>query len=512
MPRRRLARSLLPDRLPAVVGIVCLIGAAGEPALAQQAAARAGLTVSPTLSVTETLTDSYRHGDGDRSWESVTVIGPGLRLNSRSGRVQGSLNYSLNAVLHARDSDANSLQHRLTAALRAEVVPSHFDVHVNGSISRQAASAFGLLVVDPSLTDENQTEVRSFSVRPVLRGVLAGAVNVQASATASYNDSSQDNVASTTSAAALSLSSASPRSLFGWGLNATRDVAEFDAGRETTTDRVIGSVLLRPDPELQLTLRGGKERTDIASVEQRTYDNWGAGLLWLPGPRTQVSLDYDRRYFGNAHAISLQHRMRRSVWRYTDSRSVGSGVATSSFTVRAYDLFFVLFASQEPDPVLRDALVRSFLERNGIPPDALIGGGFLTRSQTVQRRQELSLALNGQRTNVVFSAYANRSERADTVASVTDDLSAGPVRQRGLSVTVSHRLTPRDSLSLNSGLQRSDSQATGQRSTLASVTGSWSTRLSERSNFSLSVRHAEYDAATDDYSENALTAAFSTRF
>jgi uncharacterized protein (PEP-CTERM system associated) len=163
--------------------------------------------------------------------------------------------------------------------------------------------------------------------------------------------------------------------------------------------------------------------------------------------------------------------------------------------------------------VARDLLVRSFLQRNGVDPNTLLGGGgFLTSAVTIQRRQELSFALNGQRTSWTVSLFQTRSERGDTVSDASDDLLAGPVKQRGLSVTVSHRLTPVSSLSFNASSQRSVSNATAGRNGLDSLTLGWNTRMGRQSNLALSVRHAEYDSATDPYSENAVTAAFSTRF
>lgn len=506
----------MTDGLKAVALAVAALGVA-DPALAQQAASTRSLVLTPTLSVSQTVTDSYRTqgaaaGDG-RQTEAITTVSPGLRLSSNAGRIQGSFDYALNGVLHARDSDANALQHRLAASGRAEIVANHLDLNASASISRQPTSALGTQSVDGSLTNVNQSEVRTLSLQPVLRGVLGGAVAVQASLNASRT-SGGTQVGSQSTGASLNLSPAASGRVIGWSLQGSRQISDFDGGRETTIDRAIASIIVRPDAELQVTVRGGVERSDLASLDSRQYDNYGAGILWTPTPRTRINIDGDRRQFGEAHQVSLEHRMRRSVWRYTDSRSIndGSSPTAAGSRVTAYDLFFELFASQEPDPVARDLLVRSFLQRNGVDPNTLLGGGgFLTSAVTIQRRQELSFALNGQRTSWTVSLFQTDSERGDTQSNASDDLLAGPVKQRGLSVTVSHRLTPVSSLNLNVSSQRSTSEAVG-RNGLDSVTLGWNTRMGRQSNLALSVRHAEYDSATDPYSENAVTAAFSTRF
>ncbi len=489
----------------------CAVGTAA----AQQVTGGRSVTLTPTLSISQTLTDSYRApGAGaERRSEAITTVSPGLRLVSRTGRLQGSVDYSLGAVLHARDSEANDLQHRLAASGRAEIVQGHLDVNAAASITRQPTSAFGAQSVDGTLTDLNQSEVRTLSLQPVLRGVLGGVLGVQASANASRSDGGSQ-IGSRSTGASLSLSPAAVGRVISWSLQGSRQTSNFDGGRETTIDRAVASVIVRPDAELQVTVRGGVERSDLASVESREYENYGAGLLWTPTPRTRVSIDADRRQCGEAHQLALEHRMRGSVWRYTDIRSINDGTSSNGVgnSVTAYDLFFELFASQEPDPFLRDLLVRDFLARNGIDPATRLGGGgFLTSAVSILRRQELSFALSGQRTTWTVSAYQTTSERGDTLSDASDDLAAGPVTQRGLSVTVNHRLTPISSLSFNASSQRSRSDTAG-RNGLDSVALGWNTRLGRSSNLALTVRHAEHDADTEPYAENAVTAAFSTRF
>lgn len=495
---------------------VAALGVVSAGMAGAQAVAVPKLEILPTLSITQTLTDSYRlkgSAPGDaREAEAVTTISPGLRLTSRAGRIQGVFDYGLVGVLHARDSEASQIQHRLSASGRAEVVPNHLDLNASASISRQPTSAFGVQSVDGSLTSQNQSDVRSVSLQPVLRGVLGGAVAVQAAGNASRT-SGGSQVGSSSTGASLTLSPAAAGRVISWSITGSRQVSDFDGGRQTTTDRAIGSIIVRPDVELQVTVRGGVERSDLASLESRQSENYGAGILWTPTPRTRVSVDGDKRQFGEAHQIALEHRFRRSVWRYTDSQSLNDGSSSNGAQVTAYALFFELFASQEPDPIARDALVRSFLERNGVSPDTLLGGGgFVTSAVSIQRRQELSFALNGVRSTLSLSAFQTTSERGDTLSGANDDLATGPVRQRGLSVTVTHRLTPSSSLNFNASTQRSSAVAGASRNNLDSVSLGWNTRLGRMSNLSLTYRLAEYDGITDPYTENAVTAAFSTRF
>lgn len=507
-------RPARPVRTPRVLsGWRWLLAAACVPvgggAVAQQ---REGVTVVRELSVTQTLTDNYQgSGSAGRRSESITTVSPGLRISSRSGRVVGSLDYSFNGLIYGRDSEASNVQHRLAANGRGELIPGHLDLNMGATISRQPRSAFDLQSADGSLTDRNQAEVRRLSVQPVLYGNLGTWVAARAVGNASATDGGSE-AGTRGRGLSLSLSPARSGGLVGWGLEASRQITDFEGGRRTTNDRFIASVVAQPDVDLQLGLRVGTERSDLASLDTRRFDNWGASLRWTPTPRTRVAIDGDRRDFGNAHSVSVEHRMRRSVLRFTDTRSLNDGRTQSSGgTMTAYDLFFELFAAQEPDPVARESLVRAFLEQNGVDPDAVLGGGFLTSAITLQRRQELSLALTGQRTTFVVSAYRTDTERADPLSSGQDDLIVGPVHQRGLGVTVAHRLTPVSSLTLGLSSQRTSGGA-GAANGLDSVQLGWATRLNDRSSLSLTVRHSEYEDTVDPYTENAVLAAFSRRF
>lgn len=472
-----------------------------------------GITIEPLLSITGVA--RHRSGaGGDEGSEAVVTLTPGVRITSRVGRLQGSVDYRLSAGAYLSGEEDSTLQQRLGARVRAELIENHLDLNLTGNVSRQPTSVFGLQSADGTLTEDNHSEVRDFSVQPVLRGVLGGVVAVQASATARYGNADTRGFGNEGQAAQLTLSSAQPAKV-GWSLSGTRQIADYEAGRKTTSDRVQAMVSVRPDVDWAFSLRAGQERTDIASVQGRTYDNWGAGVAWTPTPRTRLTVDADRRFFGDTYALSAQHRHRRAVWSYSGSRALNEGTGEGIIAVRAYDLFFDLFASQEPDPVARDALVRSYLDRNGIPPEAIIGGlGFLTRAASVQERHQLSLALSWRRTSLTGSVYMSRSERVDTVSGAIDDLSEGSVRQQGLSLAVSHRLTLRDSVGLSTSMAGTRSSGDRFGSDLYSLSLTWSKRVSDRTSFSLGLRRSTYDSEEPgaDYDETALTTALNLRF
>lgn len=481
---------------------------------AQEASDPRRFVVTPSFSVSETLTDNYRGGTGTGQAESITAVTPGLRITSRAGRVQGAIDYSLSGVVHARDTSANEVRHRLAANVSAEAVQNHLFIDLRGSISRQPISALNFQAPDPDLGGSSYTDVRTFTASPVLRGTLGGVVDLQARLLASGTDSGSNDISdSATATASLRLASVATGARLGWSFDASRQIVDFDQGRRTEEDRVVGGLSIAPNPELRLRVRAGVENGDVASLTKERTNTWGAGLSWTPTDRTRIALDADKRSFGHSHALSFEHRMRRSVWRYSDRQDVSSGTDASGAAVPAYDLFYALFASQEPDPVRREQLVNAFLQRNNLTPDDLLNGGLLSSSSAVQRLQELSFAVEGPRTTYLISATATSNRQAFEIASAPADLVANDLKQRGLNFGVVHRLTPTATLNLRAATMRSSSVELDERSRLNTVSASWTDRLSRRASLSLGVRHSAYDSSVgEDYKENALLANFGLVF
>ena len=469
---------------------------------------------TPNLSITESI--AHRRPDvGASGSESITTIAPGFRLLSRAGRVQGSIDYSLGAQYYSRSSAPNGLQHRLAAQGVAEAIQDHLYVDFFGNVERQPISALGVQSAVPGEAGRNYTDVRTFSVSPVLRGVLAGAVDVQARALASSTSTGATSASNSTHGkATLHFGSIASPARFGWSFDASRDVIDFDLGRRTEEDRLVAGLLYRHSAEFRLTVRGGTENSDVASREKKRVGTYGTSILWTPSARTQLAADYDKRVYGHSHAFNFEHRMKRSVWRYADSQALTTQADAGIVAVPAFELFSSLFQSAEPDPVLRQQLVDAFLAANNLQRGDLIRGGFLTGGSALVRTQELSFAVEDVRTTYVLSAFATRTQRAFQVAGINDDLRFGALRQRGLSLAVSHRVSQTARANLLATTQRSSSESVLQPSgRLSSVIAGWSDGLTRRTDYSLSLRYSTFSSgASGGYKEIALVGGLNFRF
>lgn len=472
---------------------------------------QAGISIVPVLSLSQTLTDNRRLSATDRQSDLVTTVSPGIQITSRSGALQGSLNYVANGIVYARDSGASTIQNQLTATGNAEIVERRFSVGATASIGQQAISAFGTQAATSTADIGNRTEVATYSLSPLLQGRLLGSTDYRASLT--YN-------ASTTNSSTVGDSSSLNGSVglsgrfgvFGWGADASRGYSEYDAGRRTFNSRVGGSLSMIPDPELRLALRVGRESSNLASSDNSGTVSWGGGVTWTPTPRTTLSLDGDRRYFGNSHTLSLRHRFARSIWSFSDSRSANTTGVAGGNVPSYYDIYYALFAPQFKSAAEADQFVRAFLRSMALDASAPSNGGFLSNGISLQRRQNLSVALQGQRSTVTLAAYQSWSSNlGDSL--VDGDLGSTPsVRQLGFDVSVSYRLTPTSTINVLGASQRTFDSGSNGGNELRTVSATWQATLALRTQLSLGIRYAAFESDSNPYHETALFGSVSLRF
>lgn len=515
MMRRSVKAATRPYAVLPLLGLLASMGW-GIEAHAQDAPSRGpALTVVPRAGVTVTATDNSRNSGGNGA-DLITRASGGVQVRKSGGRVQGALDYTLSALVYANDSGSNNFQNALNGFATAEVVDDWAYIDANARISRQLISAFGLQSSDSSLGNANQAEVATLSLSPYVRGRLGGLANYEArlSHSETRSDASGNSDSSTTGASAL-LSGGNPSSLFSWVVSVSRQSYDFSEGRRTEDDRLRGVLTLALNPQFSVSAIGGRESNNFTDLDKQSRSTSGFGLDWRPTTRTRLSAERERRFFGDAHAVSFDHRMSRAALRLSSSRNVASGVQqlASRSLGTAFDLFFFQFESIEPDPVLREQLVNSFLLANGISPSAVVSAGFLTSGITIDRRNDVSLALRGVRDTLTLVASTTDSSRPDGVALVGDDFDVSNViRQRGYSIGWARRLTPRSSFNLNLSLNRTTGRLGSQSTELRSLSATWSNRISERGSMSLGARHSQFDSTSNDYTENAIVGSLSITF
>lgn len=499
-------------------GLGVALALASLPAVGQNAASPPQLFISTSFTASETYTDTQRE-TGVSGGEFITALSPAVRVSGRVGPISGSFDYSLSALYYSENSQANRIarnaQNGLNTAFTLTPIDDLVFVDVRASIGQQQISPFGQQSVGNNIAqaNPNRTEVSTLSVTPYLQGAIDGVMRYEARFNAVRTDARNSNASdSTSTTAALTLASPSGGAVLGWSLSASNQKVDFRAGRKSDSDRLSATLTARPIYDLQLSMTAGRESTDVGSfVGRRSNSTWGWGARWTPTDRTNISYFNERRYFGNSHNVVFEHRMPRTVWRYADTRDTTGGGDPNGVgrPVTLYELYFAQFASVQPDPVQREQLVLSFLRGIGANPNDTVGGGLLSTAVSVQRRQDLSLALLGRRTNLSLQAFSTQSRVLDTR---TAGPANEPVTQRGYSGTLSYRLSPTSSLSLNGAQQKTLSTATRRGNDLKSASLNLTSQATRTASTALTARYAVFKGDAGGYRDTSIAASVRFQF
>jgi len=492
-----------------------------SPAGAQDAGTgNRNFVMAPTFSVEETYLETRGRITGSNGRESITRISPGLRLSSRSGRVQGALDYAGNLLYRAgrEESAGADFQNSLNAAFVVEAVSNWLFVDARASISQQAISAFGQQSVEGSQqSNANRSEVSTLSLSPYARGNLGSwasyEVRLNASGTSSGTAEASD---SRSSGGSVLVQSARGGSMLGWALSASQQRVEYTgfSTSEIDTGRVNATVSLTPDPSLRLSASAGRESVDQSrGAEHRSDTTSGVGLQWSPSPRTSLLIDVAERYFGRSARVGFSHRLSRTILSYSYTRDLNQGADAFNLgqPKTMFQLFFEQAASAFPDPAEREAAVLARLNGLGLDPNQLVATSFLSSTLSVQQRQDVAFVWLGLRTTLNVQAYTNAQSQLISIVG-SDPTIGEAVRVHGYSSSVSYRLTPQTSITAGGSRQMTFGTGVRAGNDLKSANLSLTSQVGARTTAQLGSRYTVFNSTTDPYRETSVSASLSLRF
>lgn len=480
-------------------------------------------TIRPRVTLTETLTDNVAINRTATSKKSdlITELAPGIRIEARTARLKGYFDYALRGQFYTQ-TDNSRTQNSLNTFGTLEAVDNWLFMDFSGTIAQQAISAFGAQSPGSGTINNNSTETATYRLSPYIRGQFAGTVDYLLRYNLSTTRSDGANLANTDLAQWVGqLKGGTPFQNLRWTIDANQQTSEYSTGRKTEAEalRAMGTYTLHP--QFRISLSGGRESNNYASQEQETHSTHGYGFDWSPTERTQLSAFKEKRFFGDGHNINFNHRFPRSSIRYTDTRDVSllPNQFSSVGTGTVYDQWFQLLANTEPfasmPPGTKEIEVAKAVElvlaQLQLNPNQQTTSSFLSSRASIQRRQQLALALSGVRNTVTLMLNRNESQSILAAAALNDDFSQNSViRQQGFSVNVSHRLSDLSNLTLLASRQESTGTGTATiKTTMTMYQVNVSTRLGAKTTGSLSARRAQFDSTSDPYTENALIGTLS---
>jgi len=492
---------------PPIAALVLLSGPVAWAQEAEQSAAKQAVSISTRVSVAETMTDNVALSKDAKS-DQITEISPGIRINIDGTRLKTYFDYSLHQYIYAQGTSGSRLENELTTYGTFEAVDNWAFVDFSGSISQQTISAYGTQSNTTTAINANKTEVSSYTIAPYLRGRLGDSATYETRITqsvSSSDSSSASNSADTNSV--VKVANASAFRQLGWTAEASRQTVDYSTGRTTEADDFSLGLTYELTPQVNLSADAGREASNYTSLDKQNFNTRSVGFTWKPSERTTLSAMTGQRSYGNKHNLSFVHRSAHTVWRISDSKDVSVNSNQNGTSSSAYEQANTLFSAVS-DSTLRAQLVEAYLQSNSSSLN-----GYLTSAISLQRRQDLSLALQGIRDTITFALTRTETTRLDTVSSAVDDLSNGAtVIQNGYSVNFSHRLTPDYSLGVQLSRQNTSGSTTTEETILKSLNINLTSNIGKKAAATLGLRRVLSDSASNPYTENAVTGNLNVQF
>jgi uncharacterized protein (PEP-CTERM system associated) len=187
---------------------------------------------------------------------------------------------------------------------------------------------------------------------------------------------------------------------------------------------------------------------------------------------------------------------------------------TMTFAMGTYfELLNEQYRSSIPDDAERARFIESLLQAMNISPDAQVIGGFMTSRASINRTKEASFTWTGARNVVTFSAQSLDRTALGAGIDIPDDFSSfsPTVRQKGVNVNWSHKLTPTAALTLMANKSRTSGNSANLDTDRDMYTLMLSNKLGAYTSGNIGVRRTKVSGFVD-YVENALLASLLMAF
>ena len=477
--------------------------------------------IVPSISTDLTYTDNVRLVNSNKQSDLVTRLAPGILVEGRGGHVTGSFDFRWQQYAYLNDSQRNNQQKSLKANGKVELIDQWLYVDGAGSISQQPVSAFGTQVANNDLLNSNRTEASSYQWSPYIQGRLWNAADYTLRFTGSRTKSDQGelSVGSGNTSRAWSGRLAGDTSLasLGWSVDFQRQQQNRSTARDTESKRVTGSLQYMVDPQVRLRGTLGRESDNYGSTQSQSRTVRGLGVEWAPTERTNISLNKEKRSFGDSYNASFKHRTALTAWMFSQSRNINTP-SDQNFTTlsSAFDLLNLQLTSSIPDPITRAQQVNLLLQQAGIPPDAQAFGSIVTSRIYIARRREASFILTGSTNIVTLSADRSDNQSLGTGGSIADDFTLSPnIQQSGFTTSWAHKLSPDTAVTLNGRRSRNTGSASNLDTRVNSLSLLLTTKLGPKTSATVGLRrtHSDSESATaNSYDEQALTGSLFVTF
>lgn len=487
--------------------------------------AQAQWRVTPSLSITETLTDNANFGSSNRNARLITEVMPAITAYGRNEYVQGRVNASASLFGYIGGGRGSSRRNyaQYDAAGRLKVIDEFMYVDAAAGSSTQAISAFGVLGKEARYNNENVTNVSTWSVSPNINQRFGNFAHARLRYTLNGVKADQSRYGSST-AHGPSFNLASGRSWqdLGWNLSYSRQDVDNELFPDTASENALLKLNYHLSRTLRLTASGGYDSYDYGALGGRTEgSSWSAGFDWRPWSRTRIEMSVGRHFLGNTGSLSASHRSRHSITSlsYSDNVSTTRDQFVMPRAIDTAGMLDSLYAATIPDPFARREAIDAYLRVSGLPPTMIEEVNYLSNRFFRQKLARASTIYNWRTHSTVLSAYA--SERIALPIGATDSVQLGTplfpfdenVRQVGASLAHSYRLDTKTSATAALTATRSRSLTTNIERDQQTISTGMRHLFSRKLQGIVELRHARGERGLNgaNYYANSISATLSAQ-
>lgn len=294
-------------------------------------------TFTPRVALTGIWTDNISlAAEAQRESEWITELKPGFLLEADGRRVQAQLDYNLQALWYADNSQLDDVYHQLNGTADLVILPEMLFLDTFARFDQQSVDAGGRVAYSNLFETGNRTDTLVFGASPYHVGrwgdwgeslLRYDYQAVRYSNTDQGVPPPEDSDSDTVSA---SLGSPTSARGFSWRTSGSYTRTEFDAADEFEYARVALDLGVPVGLRTRLTGTVGQE-SDVAEDSTRgglDSSFWYVGFAWSPSELQSVEALVGERFFGTAWEVHWRRRGSRGELGldYTEEPNTSSGV------------------------------------------------------------------------------------------------------------------------------------------------------------------------------------------
>ncbi|GAB6054307.1 TIGR03016 family PEP-CTERM system-associated outer membrane protein [Magnetospira thiophila] len=455
-----------------------------------------------TVSTEESFTDNANSSNTNRATDFVNTTDAGISLKGTGGRSAATVGYDISRDTYARNRELNGFRHELLGLGNIDIVPDYVSLDGRASLSEQYVSQSGTTTATDRTTSTNRTRILNYSVAPTFKhgndgwadSVLTYRLNgTRFMATGTDTGTGDGGLGNTLTHEILSsLESGRRFSVLTWKVDATTLVSMNQGQFASRRDVTEANATYRLSPYVSLLATTGFEKfKDKGSTDKANNGLfWSTGLRLTPGPKTDIGIEYGKRYNNKSFSGDVQYRL--------SPQTTLKGAYTADFSTQQIALSNSLNnLTTDADGNIIDATTGLSVDPNDLQTD-LVESSF--KSQT------LNLGLTGIRGRSTFNAGVNITKRTFS------GVSGGSDSSLSLTGSWTRQINRQMSLNLNGNFSRSSSSSSGTSKTIngqAKLSYDLNDTLSASAQYARLYQNTQGSAATK---ENTVSVSLRKEF